>query len=106
MEVSRAEKNIHNTPHYYKLLQGDAAIQAVGKRPGKIDEICFDTETTGIDANDAELVGMSFSVEPGEGVLYSLSADQERNQKILSFFALLFSGSQKTWIGRISNMIC
>ncbi len=29
-------------------------------------EISFDTETTGIDANNAELVGLSFSWKPGE----------------------------------------
>ena len=42
-------------------------------------EICFDTETTGIDANDAELVGLSFSVKPGEAILYSLSGRSKRN---------------------------
>ncbi|QHS10559.1 DNA polymerase I [Sinimarinibacterium sp. NLF-5-8] len=29
--------------------------------------ICFDTETNGLDANDAALVGLAFAVEPGAG---------------------------------------
>ena len=50
----------------------------------KHDEICFDTETTGIDANDAELVGLSFSVKPGEGYYVPCPADQRRHKEILA----------------------
>ena len=39
-------------------------------------EICFDTETTHIDANLAELVGMSFSVKPGEGYYVPCPVDR------------------------------
>ena len=60
------DKNIHNTPHHYILIEGDAAIEDLVKTLKKHKEICFDTETTGLDANQAALVGLSFSVKPGE----------------------------------------
>ena len=62
--------------------------------------ICFDTETTGIDANDAELVGLSFSVKPGEAYYIPCPADQKQTKEILSYFDPLFSDKKKTWIGQ------
>src|SRR6185436_6434817 len=64
------------------------------------DEICFDTETTGIDANDAELVGLSFAVKPGEAFYIPCPADQKRTKEILSFFEPLFADKKKIWIGQ------
>lgn len=94
------DKNIHNTPHNYQSVEGDAAIQKLVTALKKYEEICFDTETTGIDANDAELVGLSFSVKPGEAFYVPCPADQQRTKEILAFFEPLFSDSSKTWIGQ------
>ncbi|MCX6317611.1 MAG: DNA polymerase I [Bacteroidetes bacterium] len=94
------DKNIHNTPHEYLVVEGDAAIKNLVAELKKHDEICFDTETTGIDANDAELVGLSFAVTPGEAWYVPCPADQERTKAILSFFDALFADKKKTWIGQ------
>ena len=48
-------KNIGNTPHQYEAVVGDAAIQDLVKTLSTQKEICIDTETTGIDANNVEL---------------------------------------------------
>jgi DNA polymerase-1 len=95
-----ANKNIHNTPHKYEAVIDDAAIKKLVTELKKKEEICFDTETTGIDANDAELVGMSFSVKPGEAFYVPCPADQKRTKEILSLFDSLFSDKNKTWIGQ------
>jgi hypothetical protein len=55
-------KNIENTPHQYEAVVGDAAIEQLVKTLLEEKEICIDTETTGIDANNVELVGLSFSI--------------------------------------------
>ncbi|MBL7731447.1 MAG: DNA polymerase I [Chitinophagaceae bacterium] len=94
------DKNINNTPHQYEAVEGDAAIKKLVAELKKHDEICFDTETTGIDANDAELVGLSFSVKPGEGYYVPCPADQKRTQEILAHFESLFADKKKTWIGQ------
>ncbi|MEP6699961.1 MAG: DNA polymerase I, partial [Bacteroidota bacterium] len=64
------------------------------------DEICFDTETTSIDANNAELVGLSFSVKPGEAFYIPCPEDEKRTKEILALFDSLFSDPQKIWIGQ------
>jgi len=94
------DKNIHNTPHDYQVVEGDAAIKKLVTELKKHAEICFDTETTGIDANDAELVGLSFSVTPGEAFYVPCPADQKRTKEILALFEPLFADKKKTWIGQ------
>jgi DNA polymerase-1 len=96
----QAGKNINNTPHKYEAIEGDTAIKKLVAELKKHEEICFDTETTGIDANDAELVGLSFSITPAEAWYVPCPADQQRTKQILSHFESLFSDKKKTWIGQ------
>ncbi len=95
-----AGRNIANTPHDYQAVEGDAAIDRLVAELKKYPEICFDTETTNIDANDAELVGMSFAVRPGQAWYVPCPADQQRTREILARFAPLFSDPARTWIGQ------
>ena len=99
-ETISVSKNIHNIPHKYEAIQDDAAIKKLVADLKKHDEICFDTETTGIDANEAELVGLSFSVKPGEAWYIPCPADQKRTKEILRLFEPLFNDKNKTWIGQ------
>ncbi|MEI2739141.1 MAG: 5'-3' exonuclease H3TH domain-containing protein [Chitinophagaceae bacterium] len=89
--VLSVDKNINNTAHNYEAVESDAAIKKLVTELKKHDEICFDTETTGIDANDAELVGLSFSVKPGEAFYVPCPADQKRTNEILAHFEPLFA---------------
>jgi DNA polymerase I len=98
--LAGADKNINNTPHKYEAIEGDVAIKKLITELKKHIEICFDTETTGIDANDAELVGLSFSVIPGEAFYVPVPADQEKTKSILSNFESLFSDTAITWVGQ------
>jgi DNA polymerase-1 len=98
--VSKVDKNIHNCPHDYKAIEGDEAIKGLVKELMKHEEICFDTETTNIDANDADLVGFSFSVKACEGYFVPCPADQTRTKEILSYFSVLFNDENKIWIGQ------
>lgn len=99
-EGLQADKNINNTPHKYVAIEGDAAIKKLISELKKYEEICFDTETTGIDANDAELVGLSFSVKPGEAWYVPCPADQKKTKEILAHFEFLFADKKKIWIGQ------
>jgi DNA polymerase-1 len=95
-----ADKNIHNTPHNYILVQTREEIASLLKILQAEEEICFDTETTNIDANLAELVGLSFSIKPGEGYYIPCPADKTETQNILAQFASIFNDENKTWIGQ------
>jgi len=95
-----AGKNINNTIHKYEAVQGVEAINKLVARLLKEKEICFDTETTNIDANDAELVGMSFSCCAGEAWYIPCPADQTETTGLLKLFAPLFDDTNITWIGQ------
>ena len=99
-ETLVVDKNINNTPHKYEAVEGDVAIKKLVAELKKHTEICFDTETTGIDANDAELVGLSFSVKPGEAFYVPCPADQKRTNEILAHFEPLFADKKKIWVGQ------
>jgi DNA polymerase-1 len=95
-----ADKNINNTLHQYELVNTVEAIDALIEKLSAETEICFDTETTGIDANEAELVGLSFSIKPGEGYYIPCSEDRESSIQLLKKFEPLFNDASKTWIGQ------
>jgi DNA polymerase I len=95
-----ATKNISNTPHNYMLVDSEELVNQLTSKLINEPEICFDTETTGIDANDAELVGMSFSVTPGEGHYVACPPGREACLKVLEHFKPLFVDPSKKWIGQ------
>ena len=95
-----ADKNINNTPHKYELIQGDSGIQQLITTLLQQTEICFDTETTGTDANNVELVGLSFSFKAGEGYYIPCSNNQEEVKHLLQNFKPLFEKEDIIWIGQ------
>ena len=58
------------------------------------DAICFDTETTNIDAVEAELVGMSFAYREGEGYYVPVPANQAEAQAIVNEFKVIFENEK------------
>lgn len=95
-----AEKNINNTTHNYHLVQTGEEIDELVKTLVQYPEICFDTETTNIDANEAELVGMSFSVQKGEAYYIPCPADRGETLQILGRLDSLFNSPVITWVGQ------
>ena len=92
-------KNSANTPHNYKAVEGKENILALVKELLAQKEVCIDTETTGINANDVELVGLSFSYKEHEG-FYIPIADEAAAKKILALFEPLFKSKDIIWIGQ------
>ena len=95
-----ATKNIENTAHHYELVEGQHAIEALIKILLGQKEICFDTETTGTDANNVEIVGLSFSYEINKGYYIAFSSDQEKTRQFLYLFQELFNKPSITWVGQ------
>jgi DNA polymerase-1 len=96
-------KNIDNTEHNYISVVGDNAIIELIKTLSGEKEICIDTETTGIDANNVQLVGLSFSIKEHEGYYVPVANDGVDNdgaKHILSLFSALFENTNITWIGQ------
>ncbi|MGN6265146.1 MAG: DNA polymerase I [Ginsengibacter sp.] len=95
-----AGKNIKNTPHNYVLVESKEDIQLLIEKLSAQKEISFDTETTHIDPNEAELVGLSFSFKKGEGYYIPLPPDQQKTREIVSQFSELFADESKIWVGQ------
>ena len=100
ISVVQPGKNITNTPHEYELVQSELEFKSLIDELNKSEEISFDTETTNIDANDADLVGLSFCVVQGKGWYVPVPPDDmNETKRILSRFSSLFGDQNKTWIG-------
>ena len=95
-----ADKNISNTEHYYHLIQGTENIEQLIQELLQQKEICFDTETTNIDANEAELVGISFSFKTTEGYYIPCPANKKETETILKQFEPLFKKEDILWVGQ------
>ncbi|NCU05631.1 MAG: DNA polymerase I [Chitinophagaceae bacterium] len=99
-EFTTAANNIHNTVHEYIAVSAKDELQKLVEELSGQNEICFDTETTGIDANDCELVGMSFSYQPHKAWYIPCAANQDETKAVLELFKSLFADESKTWIGQ------
>ena len=93
------DKNIHNTAHQYDLVEGEEAIQQMVTKLLQHKEICVDTETTSLDALQAELVGISFAIEAGKAMYVPCPPDSTATKKILAQLQPLWSNSAICWIG-------
>ncbi len=93
-------QTISTTPHTYYLTDDTVKINAMVEKLSGFPEISFDTETTNIDANEAELVGMSFSVEKGIAYYIPLPAARKAVLKILALCKPLFDKPDILWIGQ------
>lgn len=101
VSVIQPSQNIHNSPHKYIAVEGDEAIKNLVSELCDKTEICIDSETTCIDANDCELVGLSFSIQKGEGWFVPFPCDdQEETKRLLTFFEPLFENPFITWVGQ------
>lgn len=101
-DLTIAAKNINNTPHEYHLADTLEKRADLIKILAQQQTICFDTETTGTDPNDCELVGLSFSVKPGEGWYVPVPADQTAAQSIVTEFKDILENEN---IGKIGQNI-
>jgi DNA polymerase I len=97
---SRADKNIDNTPHEYFLVKTKEERAELIKKLEQSTIFAYDSETTNIDANRAELVGMSFSTKSGEGYYVNFPSNQAEAQAIVEEFRPLFENPN---IGKIGQ---
>lgn len=95
-----ADKNISNTPHTYDLVEGEKAISDLLQKLSGQNEISFHTETTHADANEAELIGLSFAFRDGEGYYVPCPREEQEVHNLLHLFKGLFSDESKLWVGQ------
>jgi DNA polymerase-1 len=91
---------LENTNHNYTIIQGELGTKLFLQNLLNQTSVCFDTETTGIDALNAELVGMSFSWQKGEAFYVPFSENQEEAQTLVDKFKPFFESESIEKIGQ------
>ncbi len=92
--------SLENTAHSYQIIQGDLGVKLLLQNLQNQSSVCFDTETTGLDALHAELVGVSFSYEKGKGFYVPFPENQEEAQVLIDKFIPFFENSTIEKIGQ------
>ena len=91
---------LENTEHSYQIIQGDLGVKLLLQNLQNQSSVCFDTETTGLDALHAELVGISFSFEKGKGFYVPFPENQEEAQILIDKFIPFFENEKIEKIGQ------
>ena len=100
IEEVRQARTIETTEHNYQLVDTPALRKELIELLLQQQSISFDTETTGTDANIAELVGLSFSIKPGEGYYIPLPAEAAEAQPIIDEFKPVWENEAIDKIGQ------
>ncbi len=93
-------KTAENSDHNYILVEIPEKRKKLIQLLDKSKSFCFDTETTGKDAHQAELVGMSFSIKPGEAWFVTLPENYNECLSIVHEFKSLFENNNIQKIGQ------
>jgi DNA-directed DNA polymerase len=77
-------------PHQYHLIESEEDAQELCRNLLTFSLVAFDTETTSVDAMQAQLVGMSFAVEGGTAWYVAVSRETEATQRMVDTFRPFF----------------
>lgn len=93
-------QELKDIPHTYHLVEKDDEIGNLAKTIASQQSCCFDTETTGLDPNVSELVGMSFAFREGEAYYVPVPADFEKAKAIVEQFRPFFENGETEKVGQ------
>lgn len=93
-------KSLENSKHWYQMVEEPMALQLLADKLLKQQSVCFDTETTGLDPLQAELVGIAFSWEVGKGYYVPIPEDAGEREARLAVLRPFFEAEQIQKIGQ------
>ena len=89
-----------DTPHTYKLVDTEEDMRRLCDFFMTKSFLSLDTETTSTNTIDAELVGLSFSVEENEAFYVPVPADRQQAQNIVNIFKPVYESPSILKIGQ------
>ena len=93
-------ESLKTTPHEYKLIETEEDAHKLFDFFITKQILCLDTETTSINPIDAELVGLSFSVEEGKAFYVAIPAERKKAERIVNIFKPLYESTKILKIGQ------
>src|SRR5690606_26531730 len=91
---------LENTEHLYQTVQGDLGVRLLLQNLMQQKTVCLDTETTGLDALNSELVGIAFSYEKGKGYYVPFPENQEEAQALIEKLRPFFEDESIEKVGQ------
>ena len=92
--------SLKDTPHEYKLIDNENETRNLFDFLMTFEIVSLDTETTSTNAIEAELVGMSFSVEENKAFYVPVSANREEALRIVNIFKPLYENEKILKVGQ------
>lgn len=93
-------ESIKTTQYEYKLVENEEELRHLCDFFITKESVSIDTETTSTDAINAELVGLSFSVEEKKAFYVAIPANYEEALKIVQIFKPLYESDKIMKIGQ------
>jgi len=93
-------ETIDTVVHNYFVVETPAEIVRLTNLLQLQESFCFDTETTSLNAIEAELVGLAISFHKHEAYYIPFPADQKETQKILDLLQPAFDKASITKVGQ------
>ena len=87
-------------PHDYQLIESEEEARKICDYFLTKEILSFDTETTSTNAIDAELVGLSFSVEEFKAVYVAVPEEREAAQRMVDIFRPLYEDEHIMKVGQ------
>ena len=95
-----SHKTLQDTEHTYVLIDNLKDATALCGNLLTFPIVAFDTETTGIDAMSAEMVGMSFAIEGGRAWYVAVPENQAEAQEFVDAFRPFFENEGQIKVGQ------
>lgn len=93
------EKTIDDVAHQYTTIESQSGRDELAKKLLQQKQVCFDTETTGLDPRQANLLGIAFAFAPHEAFYVVVPEDEGSAKDILETFRVFFESDQIEKIG-------
>ena len=93
-------KSLSNTPHIYHFIDNEEDMKKLCDLIFTTQKVSLDTETTSINAIDAELVGLSFAVKEKEAFYVPIPKNREEAIKIVNIFKPVYEDENILKIGQ------
>ena len=93
-------KALSNTAHHYQCVKTQMERKLLISTLMRQKSVCFDTETTGLDAISASLVGIAFSWQKGTGYYVPVPENEAERNEILSDLTPFFASESIEKVGQ------
>lgn len=93
-------KSATDVSHSYHLVDSEEAMWDLAALLGNASQFAFDTETTGVDAMQSELVGMSFAMQAHEAYYVPVPADRAAAELVVEIFRSVLEDESIVKIGQ------